>query len=216
VKSSTGDEDLRLLHGINGYFKAGRMCALMGESGYVVEFFLFDSTKTLLFSHVACNFFSAGKTTLMDVIALRKISGTVGGNVYVNGFPQDRESFRRCSGYVEQFDIQSPELTVWETVLFSGHLRLDANKVTSDKQKKSYCELVLQTLELTPLRDSLVGSDEEGGLSFEQRKRLSIAVELAASPSILFLDEVCISHSLFYSFCYYPNPRPRCTTFLFL
>jgi ABC-type multidrug transport system fused ATPase/permease subunit len=33
VKSSTGDEDLRLLHGINGYFKAGRMCALMGESG---------------------------------------------------------------------------------------------------------------------------------------------------------------------------------------
>ncbi len=126
----------------------------------------------------------------MDVIALRKNSGTVGGSVYVNGFPQDRESFRRCSGYVEQFDIQSPQLTVWETVLFCGRLRLDANKVQSDEQKKSYCELVLQTLELTPLRDSLVGNDEEGGLSFEQRKRLSIAVELAASPSILFLDEV--------------------------
>jgi hypothetical protein len=35
VKSSTGDENLRLLHNVNGYFKAGRMCALMGESGYV-------------------------------------------------------------------------------------------------------------------------------------------------------------------------------------
>jgi hypothetical protein len=33
VKSSKGDETLRLLHTVNGYFKAGRMCALMGESG---------------------------------------------------------------------------------------------------------------------------------------------------------------------------------------
>lgn len=126
----------------------------------------------------------------MDVIALRKNTGKVQGNVYVNGFPRDPQSFRRCSGYVEQFDIQSPQLTVRETVLFSGRLRLDATKVRSENQKKRYCDLVLQTLELTPLADSLVGSAEEGGLSFEQKKRLSIAVELAASPSILFLDEV--------------------------
>jgi hypothetical protein len=33
VKTSKGDENLRLLHNINGFFKAGRMCALMGESG---------------------------------------------------------------------------------------------------------------------------------------------------------------------------------------
>jgi ABC-type multidrug transport system ATPase subunit len=126
----------------------------------------------------------------MDVIALRKNSGKIEGNVYVNGYPQDEKAFRRCSGYVEQFDIQSPQLTVRETVLFSGRLRIDADKIKSDKQKKKYCELVLQILELTPLADSLVGSKEEGGLSFEQKKRLSIAVELAASPSILFLDEV--------------------------
>ena len=36
VKTSKGDEDLRLLHNVNGYFKAGRMCALMGESGCVL------------------------------------------------------------------------------------------------------------------------------------------------------------------------------------
>lgn len=128
----------------------------------------------------------------MDVIALRKNTGKIEGDVYVNGFRQDGKTFRRCSGYVEQFDIQSPQLTVRETVLFSGRLRLDANKVRSDKQKKQYCDLVLDILELTPLADSLVGSAEEGGLSFEQKKRLSIAVELAASPSILFLDEVRI------------------------
>ena len=40
------------------------------------------------------------------------------------------------------------------------------------------------------MSDALVGSDETFGLSFEQKKRLSIAVELAASPSVIFLDEV--------------------------
>ena len=61
----------------------------------------------------------------MDVIALRKRSGTIAGEVRLNGFLQDPVSFRRCSGYVEQFDVQSPELTVRETVLFSARLRLD-------------------------------------------------------------------------------------------
>ena len=48
----------------------------------------------------------------MDVIALRKGSGDISGEVLLNGFPQQRDSFRRCSGYVEQFDVQSAELTV--------------------------------------------------------------------------------------------------------
>jgi len=48
-------------------------------------------------------------------------------------------------------------------------------------------------VELSSLRDSPVGTDEGVGLSFEQKKRLSIAVELAASPSVIFLDEVRFS-----------------------
>ena len=39
----------------------------------------------------------------MDVIALRKGSGHISGEVLLNGFPQEDISFRRCSGYVEQF-----------------------------------------------------------------------------------------------------------------
>jgi ABC-type multidrug transport system ATPase subunit len=61
---------------------------------------------------------------------------------------------------------------------------------------------VIGILELESYSNRLVGSLEENyGLSFEQRKRLSIAVELAASPSILFLDEVksryldCVSNA---------------------
>lgn len=49
----------------------------------------------------------------------------------------------------------------------------------------------MREVELSDIPDALVGSDETGGLSFEEKKRLSIAVELAASPSVLFLDEVC-------------------------
>ena len=84
------------------------------------------------------------------------------------------------------------ELTVRETVLFSARLRLNSEdpNLAGDEIKQKYTDQVLRTLELTSLADCVVGRDGEGGLSFEQRKRLSIAVELAASPSIIFLDEV--------------------------
>ncbi|KAG7358645.1 ABC-2 type transporter [Nitzschia inconspicua] len=164
VKASTSNEKLQLLKGISGVFHPGRMCALMGESG-------------------------AGKTTLMDVIALRKNTGSVVGSVFLNGWPQDPTSFRRCSGYVEQFDVQSPELTVLETVLFSARMRLDPRIVRTEEMTVAFCKQVLTDVELDTLAHSLVGNDNGSGLSFEQKKRLSIAVELAASPSVLFLDE---------------------------
>lgn len=46
----------------------------------------------------------------------------------------------------------------------------------------------LQMLELDQIGDRLIGSDEEGGLSLEQRKRTTLGVELAANPSLIFLD----------------------------
>jgi ABC-type multidrug transport system ATPase subunit len=125
-----------------------------------------------------------------DVIALRKSSGTITGEVLLNGWPQDPISFRRCSGYVEQFDVQSPELTVRETILFSARLRLDPALVKTDEEKQRFVDRTIKDMELTDLADTLVGTDEGEGLSFEQKKRLSIAVELAASPSVIFLDEV--------------------------
>jgi ABC-type multidrug transport system ATPase subunit len=125
---------------------------------------------------------------LQDVIALRKASGKVTGEVRLNGHLQEKKTFRRCSGYVEQFDIQSPELTVRETILFSAYLRLE--HFITDYMKVKFVDQIIEILELGPIRNDVVGTDEEGGLSFEERKRLSIAVELAASPSIIFLDEV--------------------------
>ena len=52
-----------------------------------------------------------------------------------------------------------------------------------------FIDEVMELVELTPLRDSLVGLPGVNGLSTEQRKRLTIAVELVANPSIIFMDE---------------------------
>ena len=123
---------------------------------------------------------------------MRKRSGTITGEVRLNGWLQDPNVFRRSSGYVEQFDVQSPELTVRETVLFSARLRLDPSLVETDEEKEAFVDHIIQEVELSDLAHALVGGDEGRGLSFEQKKRLSIAVELAASPSILFLDEVSV------------------------
>jgi len=164
VKASTSGEQLKLLNEVSGVLQSRRMCALMGSSG-------------------------AGKTTLMDVIALRKTSGTITGEVRLNGHPQEPQSFRRCSGYVEQFDVQSPELTVRETITFSANMRLSASNFASQEDIDKFVGDIIAVLELEPEEHMLVGTMETGGLSFEQKKRLSIAVELAASPSVLFLDE---------------------------
>lgn len=52
-----------------------------------------------------------------------------------------------------------------------------------------FIEEVMELVELTPLREALVGLPGVNGLSTEQRKRLTIAVELVANPSIIFMDE---------------------------
>ena len=112
----------------------------------------------------------------MDCLALRKTSGEITGEVCLNGHPQEDISFRRCTGYVEQFDTQTPQLTVKETVEFSAKLRLDESdpNVTPDTIEK-FVNQTLAMLELTNIQNLQVGSDAEGGLSFEQKKRLSIA-----------------------------------------
>ncbi|KAK9279081.1 hypothetical protein L1049_012756 [Liquidambar formosana] len=122
----------------------------------------------------------AGKTTLMDVLAGRKTGGYIEGSVSISGYPKNQATFARVSGYCEQNDIHSPYVTVYESVLYSAWLRL---------AKDMFVEEVMELVELNPLRDALVGLPGVDGLSTEQRKRLTIAVELVANPSIIFMDE---------------------------
>ncbi|KAK9156688.1 hypothetical protein Scep_003262 [Stephania cephalantha] len=153
---------LQLLRDVSGAFKPGVLTALVGVSG-------------------------AGKTTLMDVLAGRKTGGYIEGSIYIAGFPKDQATFARVSGYCEQDDIHSPNVTVYESLLYSAWLRL-APEVKKET-RKMFVEEVMTLLELNPIKNALVGQPGVDGLSLEQRKRLTIAVELVANPSIIFMDE---------------------------
>ncbi|KAK7305391.1 hypothetical protein VNO77_43296 [Canavalia gladiata] len=153
---------LKLLSNVSGVFAPGVLTALMGSSG-------------------------AGKTTLMDVLAGRKTGGYIEGDIKISGYPKVQQTFARIAGYVEQNDIHSPQLTVEESLWFSASLRLP--KDVSIEKKQEFVEQVMKLVELDGLRNGLVGMPGSSGLSTEQRKRLTIAVELVANPSIIFMDE---------------------------
>ncbi|KAG5249759.1 pleiotropic drug resistance protein [Salix suchowensis] len=156
------EDRLVLLKGVNGAFRPGVLTALMGVSG-------------------------AGKTTLMDVLAGRKTSGYIEGDIKISGYPKKQETFARIAGYCEQNDIHSPHVTVYESLLYSAWLRLPPE--VDSETRKMFIEEVMELVELDSLRNALVGLPGVNGLSTEQRKRLTIAVELVANPSIIFMDE---------------------------
>lgn len=156
-------KELELLKGVTGYCKPGVLMALMGGSG-------------------------AGKTTLMDVIAGRKTVGRITGDITVNGYPKEQKTWSRVMGYVEQMDLHTGGTTVAEAFYFSGRLRLPGN--TTDEQVHQRVDEVLELVDMTSLQFSLVGKPgADGGLSQEQRKRLTIGVELVANPAVVFMDE---------------------------
>ena len=47
----------------------------------------------------------------------------------------------------------------------------------------------MDTLGLVQIQDSIIGDEEQRGISGGQRKRVNVGLELVAEPSILFLDE---------------------------
>ncbi|CAA0838334.1 ABC transporter G family member 40, partial [Striga hermonthica] len=163
MKAQGATEDkLELLKSVSGAFRPGVLTALMGVSG-------------------------AGKTTLMDVLAGRKTGGYIEGNITISGYRKNQSTFARISGYCEQNDIHSPNVTVYESLVYSAWLRLPQD--VDARTRKIFIEEIMELVELNSLRGALVGLPGVNGLSTEQRKRLTIAVELVANPSIIFMDE---------------------------
>jgi ABC-type nitrate/sulfonate/bicarbonate transport system ATPase subunit len=154
-------EPRRLLDHVSGWVKPGTLTALMGVSG-------------------------AGKTTLLDVLAHRTTMGVITGAMFVNGKPLD-SSFQRKTGYVQQQDLHLETATVRESLRFSAMLRQPAS--VSKEEKYAYVEEVIKMLNMEDFAEAVVGVPGEG-LNVEQRKLLTIGVELAAKPKLLlFLDE---------------------------
>lgn len=128
----------------------------------------------------------AGKTTLLNVLASRTSIGVVSGEKLVDAKFQN-EGFARKIGYAQQHGIAMPTATVKETLVFYARLRQSSEY--TDEEKLAYVEEVIATLDLSELADAVVGVSG-GRLNIEQRKRLTIEIELAARPELLlFLDE---------------------------
>lgn len=124
----------------------------------------------------------AGKTTLLNTLSQRQRGGVVSGSMLVDGKPLGGD-FQRGTGFVEQMDLHEETATVREAIEFSALLR--QNRDVPRQEKLAYVDKVLDLLELGEIQDAIVGS-----LGVEQKKRLTIGVELAARPSLLlFLDE---------------------------
>ncbi|KAK4622564.1 ABC multidrug transporter I [Fulvia fulva] len=152
---------LRLLKNVFGYVKPGQLTALMGASG-------------------------AGKTTLLDVLASRKNIGVITGDKLIDGKPPGT-AFQRGTSYAEQLDVHEGTQTVREALRFSADLRQPYE--TPQSEKYAYVEEIIALLEMEDIADAVVG-DTDAGLAVEQRKRVTIGVELAAKPELLlFLDE---------------------------
>ncbi|KAG6252080.1 hypothetical protein E4U24_000812 [Claviceps purpurea] len=151
----------RLLNNVFGYVRPGELTALMGASG-------------------------AGKTTLLDVLASRKNIGVISGDVLVDGSKPGKQ-FQRSTSYAEQLDLHEPTQTVREALRFSADLRQPYG--TPMAERHAYVEEIIALLEMELIADCIIGS-AEAGLTVEQRKRVTIGVELAAKPELLlFLDE---------------------------
>ncbi|KAH8880464.1 hypothetical protein GQ53DRAFT_669719 [Thozetella sp. PMI_491] len=151
----------RILDHVDGWVKPGTLTALMGVSG-------------------------AGKTSLLDCLAGRPSIGIITGEMLVNGKPRN-QSFQRSIGYAQQQDLHLQTSTVREALRFSALLRQPAD--VSRKDKLAYVEEVIKLLNMEEYADAIIGVPGEA-LNSEQRKRLTIAVELVAKPPLLlFVDE---------------------------
>ncbi|RDW58104.1 hypothetical protein BP6252_13515 [Coleophoma cylindrospora] len=149
-----------VLSQVSGCINSGSLWGVMGASG-------------------------AGKSTFVNVL-MGKTPHT-GGETKVNGVAGNMSRFKKIIGYVPQDDIVLPELTVRENILHSARIRLPYTWTETEIQ--NHVDILIRCLCLDHVQNSLVGSTAAPVISGGQRKRVSIGIELAASPSAIFLDE---------------------------
>lgn len=124
----------------------------------------------------------AGKTTLLNTLSQRQTVGVVTGDMLVDNKPLGTD-FQRSTGFVEQMDLHDESTTIREALEFSALLR--QSRDIPKAEKLAYVDSIISLLELEDIQDAIICS-----LGVEQKKRLTIGVELAAKPSLLlFLDE---------------------------
>ncbi|KAG2452836.1 hypothetical protein HYH02_002182 [Chlamydomonas schloesseri] len=151
-----------VLSGVSGAFAPRRMNAILGPSG-------------------------CGKTTFLNVLCGKITTGTLMGQVKINGDAMPVTRLRKIMGFVPQDDIVHEDLTVRENLNYSARMRLATDM--DAQRRKHVVRDALEMLGLTAIQHYRVGTVEKRGISGGQRKRVNIGLELVAMPSLLFLDE---------------------------
>jgi ABC-type multidrug transport system ATPase subunit len=123
-----------------------------------------------------------GKSTLL--YALSGLQSAQHGMILYNehDYYHHLSSFRTQLGYVPQEDILHRRLPVKRALYYAARMRLPADM--TGKQIRQRIDEVLTEVGMEHRRDSMIST-----LSGGERKRVSIALELLANPSIFFLDE---------------------------
>ncbi|MDP2316039.1 MAG: ATP-binding cassette domain-containing protein [Pseudomonadota bacterium] len=130
----------------------------------------------------------AGKTTLLNAIA--GVTAADSGAVLLDGadFHALLAVDRSRIGVVPQDDIVLPELTVEESLFYSGRLRF--SRAVDDATLRLEVDRVLGELGIPHIRGSRIGDAVRRGISGGQRKRVNLGQELLTrSTRVLFLDE---------------------------
>lgn len=162
--TNEGSDSSRLvvLEGVHGNIRPGEVLAIMGGSG-------------------------AGKTTFLDILARKNKTGTVMGDIFINGKKMSDGDYKKIIGYVDQEDCLMDTLTVYEAILYSALLRLPTDMPL--RAKKFRVQETMMELGISAIANRKIGKEGNRGISGGEKRRVSIACELVTSPSILFLDE---------------------------
>ncbi|DBA02970.1 TPA: hypothetical protein N0F65_003158 [Lagenidium giganteum] len=151
-----------ILKNVTGRCAPGELVAVMGPSG-------------------------SGKTTLLDILADRIRTGRVDGSIELNGKKRNIKTFRAVTSYVAQEDALLGSFTVAETLVMAAKLSLPSS--ITNKEIRQRVLACITEMGLESCRNTLVGTIFSKGISGGQKRRLSIAIELLANPSVLLLDE---------------------------
>jgi len=124
----------------------------------------------------------AGKTTLLNALSGQHAPDE--GHVLYNGddLYAHRDQYKRQLAVVPQDDIIHKNLTVERALYYAARLRLPPSASRSETRDR--VREVLEDVDMLPQRGQSIMK-----LSGGQRKRVNIALELLARPSIFFLDE---------------------------
>jgi ABC-type multidrug transport system ATPase subunit len=121
----------------------------------------------------------------MDLIVGRKKNGIQVGDISLPAGSISK--FQDSVAYVSSVDIAIGEFTVMQSLFFAAQLRLGG--ALSAQQCRERCRSVAAAVGIEGSLNTIIGTVLVKGISGGQMRRLSIATELLALPSVLCLDE---------------------------